>query len=108
VAASAVFSNVSTTGNVTGSWTAEAIGADTHPDNDAAPMYVRIADTAGKEKTFDHPDPAATLMTAWDEWTIPLADLSPVNPARLDSITLGVRDSGVAGKVYIDAIRTNK
>jgi hypothetical protein len=108
VAASAVFSNVSTTGNVTGSWTAEAIGADTHPDNDAAPIYVRIADTAGKEKTFDHPDPAATIMTGWDEWTLPLGDLSPLNVTRIDSITLGVGGSGVQGKIYLDAVRTNR
>jgi hypothetical protein len=104
----AVFSDVTTTGNVTGPWISEAIGADTHPNNDAAPMYVTMADTTGQTKTFDHPDPQATLLTDWDEWTIPLADLSPVNPARLGAITLGVGGSGVEGKVYIDAIRTHR
>jgi len=108
VPATAILSNVSTTGNVTGSWITEAIGADTHPDNDAAPMYVRLADTSGKEKTFDHPDPMATVLTAWDEWVIPLSDMSPVNPAKLDSITVGVGSSGVIGKVFIDAVRTAK
>ncbi len=104
----AVLSDVTTTGSVTGPWISEALGADTHPDNDAAPMYLRLADTAGKEKTFDHPDAAATIMTAWDEWTLPMSDLSPVNPARLDSITIGVGGSGVTGKVYVDAIRVNR
>jgi hypothetical protein len=102
----AVFSEVTTTGNVTGPWVSEAIGADTHPANQAAPMYLVLADTAGKEKTFDHPNPAATVLVDWDEWTIPLADLSPVNATKIDSITVGVGSSGVRGKVYVDAIRT--
>ncbi len=104
----AVFSDVSTTGNVTGSWISEAIGADTHPDNDAAPMYVRLADTSGNEKTFDHPDPAATILTDWNAWTLSMADLSPVNPAKLDSMSIGVGGSGVQGKIFVDAIRTSK
>jgi hypothetical protein len=106
VPATAMLSNVSTTGSVTGSWTAEAIGADTHPDNDAAPMYLIVADTAGKEKRIDHPSPAATVLTDWDAWAIPLADLSPVNTTRIDSITVGVGSSGVRGRVFVDAIRT--
>jgi hypothetical protein len=104
----AVFSEVTTTGNVTGAWTSEAIGADTHPDNDAAPVYLRLADTAGREKTFDHPNPAATVMMDWDTWEIPLEDMSPVDPAKLDSITLGVGKSGVSGKVYVDYISTSR
>jgi len=101
----AVFSNVSTTG-ATGAWQEENFG--THPDNDPAPMYLRLADTAGHEKVFDHPDPAATNLTDWDEWTLPLADLAPVNVTKLDSITVGVGSSGVQGKVFVDAIRTAK
>jgi hypothetical protein len=108
VPATAKFSNVSTTGNVTGSWISEAIGADTHPDNDAAPMYLMVADTTGKEVRIEHPDPAATVLTRWDEWTIPLGDLDAVNTTRIDSITVGVGSSGVQGKVYIDAIRTER
>ena len=34
--------------------------------------------------------------------------ISPVNPARLDSITVGVSGSGVAGTIYVDAIRTTR
>ncbi len=76
------------------------------PNNGAAPMYVVLADTAGKEKTLDHPDPAATVLTEWDEWMIPLGDLSPVDVTKIDSITVGVGSSGVQGKVFVDAIRT--
>jgi hypothetical protein len=106
VPVSAVFSNLTTTGNVTGAWETEAIGADNHPNNQAAPMYLRLADAAGKEQTIDHPNPEATLMATWDEWTIPISDLT-INPSRLDSITIGVGGSGVAGKIYVDAIRVN-
>ncbi len=103
----AVFSNITTTGDVTGNWELAEWGVG-HPNNDAASMYVRLADTSGKEKIFDHPDPMATILQTWDEWTIPLSDMSPVNPAKLDSITVGVGGSGATGKVYIDAIRTAK
>jgi hypothetical protein len=102
----AVFSDVSTTGNVTGAWTSEAIGADTHPDNEAAPMYLHLADTAGQAVRIDHPDPAATLLTDWTAWTIPLSELGAVNSTRIDSITIGVDGAGVQGKVFVDAIRT--
>jgi hypothetical protein len=102
----AVFSEVTITGNVTGAWTSDAVGADNHPDNDAAPIYLRLTDTTGQEKTFDHPNPEATVLMDWDAWEIPLDDLSPVNPAKLDAITIGVGGSAVSGKVYVDYIHS--
>jgi regulation of enolase protein 1 (concanavalin A-like superfamily) len=106
----AVFSDITTTGNVTGSWEMVEWGGGTsgHPNNDAAPVYLRLADTSGKEITLDHPDPLATVIQTWDEWTIPLGDLSGINVTKLDSITVGVGGAGVRGKVYVDAIRTAK
>jgi hypothetical protein len=102
-----VFSNISTTGNVTGTW--EVIewggGVNGHPDNDPASVYVRLADTAGMEQVIDHPDPLATVLMDRDEWTLPLSDLT-INTAQLDSITVGVGGAGVEGVLYIDAIRT--
>jgi hypothetical protein len=77
-------------------------------NNGAASMYLILADTAGKEVTIDHPDPAATLIADWDEWTIPLSDLGPIDPAKLDSITIGIGTTGVQGMVYVDAIRTHR
>ena len=58
----------------------------------------------GKEQVIDHPNPEATLMETWDEWTIPLSDLT-IDASKLDSITLGVGGSGATGKIYIDGIR---
>ena len=46
----AEISNVSTTGTVTGTWQALAIGA-AMPSNDPAPLYVTVEDKAGKKKT---------------------------------------------------------
>jgi len=104
----AVFSDITTTGSVTGNWDMVSWGGGDsgHPDNDAAPLYLRLADTGGKETTLEHPNPHATALQAWDEWTIPLSDLGPVNPAMLDSITIGVGTAGAQGKIYVDAIRT--
>ena len=46
----AEFSNVSTTGTVTGSWQVAAIGM-AMPTNDPAPLYLTVQDKAGKTKT---------------------------------------------------------
>ena len=55
-ATTAVFSNVATTGNVTGSWQVQAIGV-AQPANDAAPLYVVVQDSAGKSKTISASGP---------------------------------------------------
>ncbi len=78
------------------------------PNNGAAPIYLVLADTAGKEIMIDHPDPAATAVTDWTEWPIPLGDLSAIDTSMIDWITVGVGSSGVQGTIYIDAIRTHK
>ncbi len=69
-------------------------------------MYVVLVDKAGKEITIDHPDPVATTLGAWELWTIPLSELGPVDVTGIESITVGVGNSGVEGKIFIDAIRT--
>ncbi len=105
-----VFSNVSTTGNVTGSWQVQAIGV-AQPANTAAPLYVAIQDSAGKSKTIVHPDPAATTLAAWQAWRIPLSDISAggVKLTAVKKMTIGVGDranpkAGGAGKLLIDDI----
>ncbi len=106
----AVFSNITTTGHVSGNWERVEWGGGTsgHPNNDPAPLYLRLADTAGKEQTFEHPNPEVTVVTAWDEWTIPITDLTGINAAKLDSITIGVSGAGVNGRIYVDAIRVDR
>ena len=104
----AEFSNVSTTGTVTGSWQAVAIGA-VMPTNGATPLYLTVEDKAGKTKTVVNPNPSASATGAWTPWQIPLSDLTGVNVAAVKKITLGVGDkaspkAGAAGMLYFDDI----
>ncbi|MCX5644748.1 MAG: discoidin domain-containing protein [Phycisphaerae bacterium] len=104
----AAFSNVSTTGAVTGSWQAVAIGA-TMPTNGPAPLYLTVQDKAGKTKTLVNPNPSASATGAWTEWRIPLSSLTGVSLTTVQTITLGVGDktspkAGPAGMLYLDDI----
>jgi len=101
------FSEVVTTGTVTGQWVAANVGPN--PANDPAGLYVVIEDKAGKTKTVAHPDPAATTVSAWTQWRIALSDLTGINLAAVKRLTVGVGDkanpkAGAAGMLYIDDI----
>ncbi|MCX5643493.1 MAG: hypothetical protein NTZ17_02235 [Phycisphaerae bacterium] len=101
-------SNVSTTGAVTGNWQPLAIGV-AQPSNDAAPLYVAVADSAGHVKSLTHPDPAAVQAIDWQKWMIPLSDLQGVNLAAVKKMTIGVGDranpkAGGSGVIYLDDI----
>ncbi len=96
VACTAVFSNVKTTGNVTGSWQQAEIGVD-HPGNSPQGLYVGIEDSAGKVAVVTHPDPAASTLGAWTEWAIPLSSFTGVNPAKVKKMYLGRGRSGESG-----------
>ncbi|MCL5281717.1 MAG: DUF1349 domain-containing protein, partial [Planctomycetes bacterium] len=103
-----VFSGIATTGNVTGSWQVQAIGV-AQPANDAAPLYVVVQDNAGKNKVVTHPDPAATTLAAWQQWRIPLSDLSGVKLTAVKKLIIGVGDRtnpkpDGAGKLFLDDI----
>ncbi len=106
----AVFSGLSTTGNVTGAWQTQAIGV-AQPANDAAPLYVVVQDSAGKSKVIAHPDPAATTLATWQAWRIPLSEVSAagVKLTAVKKLILGVGDRASpkpdgAGKLLIDDI----
>jgi regulation of enolase protein 1 (concanavalin A-like superfamily) len=108
----AEISNVSTTGTVTGSWQALAIGAAQRA-NSPAPLYLVVEDKAGKKATAVNADPAATTVAAWTEWRIPLSDLAGVNLAAVKKLTIGVGDkaspkAGAAGMLYLDDIGFGK
>jgi hypothetical protein len=106
--ATGVFSGIATTGNVTGSWQVQAIGV-AQPANDAAPLYVVVQDSAGKSKVVTYPNPAATTLGTWQQWRIPLSDLSGVKLSAVKKMYIGVGDrsnpkADGAGKVFIDDI----
>ncbi len=109
VATGAEFSNVSTTGNVTGAWQVAEIGAEQPEGNSAEPLYVIVRDSSGKTATVVNPDSAATVRPTWNEWVIPLSELAGVDMSRVEAMTVGVGSpdnptAGGTGIVYIDDI----
>ena len=114
VPCTAEFSEIQTTGNVSGQWQMAEIGVD-HPGNSPGSLYVAVQDSAGKTGVVTHPDPNATLQAAWQRWTIDLATLKSagVNMRTVKKMFIGVGDrknpklDGV-GTLYIDDIRITK
>jgi len=101
-ATSAVFSNVSFTGNISGAWQIAGIGATQPAGNDPQPIYVALGDAV-----VIHPDPAVTARFGWTEWVIPLSEFGD-NLSNVPSITIGVGNPNNAGSgaglVFIDDI----
>ena len=109
VATAAEFSNLSTTGNVTGQWQVAEIGAEQPVGNAAESMYVRIEDAAGASVTVVNADEAVALRPTWRAWTIPYSDLAGVNLSKVRTMCIGVGNrsqptAGGAGIVYIDDV----
>ena len=102
----AEISNVTTTGNVTGAWTAEAIGG-VHPANDTAQVYMTIADSRGKETTVEAPA-GSTQLGEWTRLAVALSDLGDVDPSRIESIAVGVQGVGTTGQILLDDIEVQK
>jgi len=105
-----VFSNVTTTGNVTGQWANQDIGIES---NNAEPLYVAVSNSAGAPAVIVHDDPAATQINQWTEWIIPLQAIADqgITLTNVDKIAIGLGTQGNMtvpggkGKVYIDDIR---
>ncbi len=111
IATGAEFSNVSTTGNVTGTWQVAEIGAPQPAGNSLEGLYLSVKDSSGKTKVIQHPDAAATASMSWQQWTIPLSEFTSagVKMSAVKSLTIGVGNkaapkAGGTGTVYIDDI----
>jgi len=106
----AVFSNVTTTGNVSGQWAHQDIGITS---NIAEPMYVALSNSTGTPAVVYHDDPDAATISTWTEWTIDLQKFADqgLNLTNVDKIALGlgskgnVTGNGGAGTMYFDDIR---
>jgi hypothetical protein len=106
----AVFSNVTTTGTVTGQWMSQDIGIES---NDAELLYVAVSNSTGNPAIVVHDDPAAAQIDTWTEWVIPLSALTDqgINLSNVDRIAIGLGTQGNTttpggkGKMYIDDIR---
>jgi hypothetical protein len=109
MATSAEFSNISTTGNVTGDWQIAEIGVAQPEGNIPEPLYVALEDTSGNVAVVTHPEAGATALTGWNEWVIPYSDLAGVNLSRAAILYIGVGDrdnptAGGTGMVFIDDV----
>ncbi len=111
VPAGARFSQITTTGNISGQWQSAAIGTEQLAGNGIDTFYLAVQDSSGKKATLIHPDPYAVSVGRWTQWTIPLGDLAAAG-ANTESITklyLGIGDKNMAsqnaaGLLYIDDI----
>ncbi|MBN2592037.1 MAG: hypothetical protein JXA81_00915 [Sedimentisphaerales bacterium] len=109
----AVFTNVTTTGNVTGQWTNQDIGI---ASNDAEPLYVALSNKTGTPAVVVHDDPAAAQIDTWIEWVIPLQAFADQGIVLTDvdriAIGLGTKGNmtipGGSGTLFIDDIRLTK
>ena len=109
----AVFSNVTTTGTVTGQWAHQDIGI---LSNAAEPLYVAVSNSTGNPAVVVHDDPAAAQIDTWTEWIIPLQTFADqgINLTNVDRITIGLGTRGNttipggSGKIFIDDIRLNR
>jgi hypothetical protein len=109
----AVFSNVTTTGNVTGQWTNQDIGI---ASNDAEPLYVAVSNKTGTPAVVVHDDPAAATIDTWTQWVIPLSAFADQGIVLTDvdriAIGLGTQGNmtvpGGSGKMFFDDIRLTK
>jgi hypothetical protein len=105
-----VFTNVTTTGNVSGQWANQDIGIFS---NDAEPLYVAVSGTAGNPAVVVHDDANAAQIDTWTEWVIPLQTFADqgIVLTNVDRIAIGLGRRGNmtilggSGKMFIDDIR---
>jgi hypothetical protein len=112
-ASTAVFSNITTAGGVTGAWKVAAVGAEAQPANSQDDLYIVVEDAAGKSVVVTNPDPAAVNARAWTEWRIPLTRFAGVNLSQVTTLSIGVGDrkspvQDDSGRIYIDDIRVTR
>jgi hypothetical protein len=105
----AEFSNVSITGTgtITGDWKSQDVGIK---NNAPQPLYVALQDNVNNNAVVKYSDPAATNITTWTQWSIPLSAFTGVNLQSITKLTIGVGDRANtqpngAGDLYIDDIR---
>jgi hypothetical protein len=109
----AAFSNVTTTGNVTGQWAHQDIGI---LSNDPEPLYVAVSNSTGNPAVVVNDNPAAAQINTWTEWVVPLSAFSDlgINLTNVDRIAIGLGTRGNmsvpggSGKMYFDDIRLNR
>jgi len=105
----ALFSEIDTTGTVTGEWQSADIGI---ASNAAEPMYVAVANSTGAPAVVYHDNPDATTIETWTKWVVPLQIFADqgIDLTNVDKISIGFGDPGAPGQpggsgtVYFDDI----
>jgi hypothetical protein len=105
----AEFSEIKTTGSVSGSWKAQAVGG-VHPANSLAGMYITLQDSSNRVASVRYYPEVKTTAVDWTSWDIPLNDFVGVDPGAIRKMTIGIGDPDSpqpdgTGLVYIDDIR---
>ena len=119
--ASATFSYLETTGNVTGDWQVTKVGGASgdwqiseiseekldQRYNTSDNLYVALEDSSGHRKSVYAPEGAVSAGN-WTEWIIPYEEFNGVNMSKIKKIAIGVGDPAnpLKGKglIYIDNI----
>jgi hypothetical protein len=114
VATYADFSDVATTGNVTGNWEIAEIGTAQVGGNSVERLYLTVKDSS-KTATLLCPDALATGRFDWQQWLVPLSDLTAagVKVTAIRSIAVGVGNptspaAGGTGTMYFDDLAFGK
>ncbi len=109
VLAAATFSNISTTGTVTGNWTVANIGDTTQAEggNTLDSLYVSLTDSTNHSKKVFAPGNALG-SGSWVQWEIPLSQFSGVTLSQIKKLAIGAGDSSAPlkgkGEFYMDNI----
>jgi len=78
--------------------------------NDAASIYVAVANMTGAPAVVPHDDAGATQIHAWTQWDIPLQAFADkgIDLTNVNTIAIGIGDKtnppGGTGKMYFDDI----
>jgi hypothetical protein len=105
------FSEVETTGNVTGQWQSVGVGVEQNVGNGADNLYVVVEDNSGLSEAYVHPEsPNAVQRGDWYQWNIPLSAFGDagLNLRSVKKMTIGVGDRSAplhgVGLLFIDDI----
>ena len=94
VVTQAEFSNITTTGNVTGQWESVSLTVEQPAGNLPDPLYLTVEDTGGHKATVVHTDSLAVGAGTWTQWKIPLSTFTSagVKTNSIKKMVIGVGD----------------
>jgi len=114
-ATSGRFSGIATTGAVTGAFQSVDVGVAQPAGNAPDTLYVVVEDSAGRSRVVSHTDPLVIATGGWEEWNIPLGELTSagLDLGGVRKVTVGVGNrsaskAGGAGKLVLDDLRLTR